>query len=709
MPHLENNSGIKLFTRVKWFEEAEDASLDARQKSERDRDYYDGKQLTAAETTELNKRGQPPVVINRIKRKVDFLTGSEVQTRTDPKAFPRNPGADEQSAEAATDSIRFVADNNRYETIRSDVWENMVIEGFGGAEVSVRRKGNEPEITIKGIMWDRLFYDPHSAHRNFTDAKYKGIVIWMDAADAIVRWPGAKDVIESTLASSTTAETYDDRPKFNVWVDAKRKRVRIVQMFYHHKQEWWESTFTKAGDVTPQRISPFVNDEGRPVCRLIMASSHVDRDNNRYGFVREMIDPQDEINKRRSKALHQVTMRQSRADKGAVDDVRSMKQELAKPDGHIETNPNTNFEILDNNDMTAGQFALLQNAIDEIDAMGPNASLSGKQQQELSGRALLAQQQGGFVELGRAIDARRQFDLDVYRAVWDRVRQFWGEEKWVRVTDNEQNVKFVGLNRPVTELEDRQGEFTQRAQGIQQLESEIPQLPPPEQSFATQQVAEAKMILVAQGRQAEQNVIRIENNVGEMDVDIIVDQSPDTTTIQVEQFEILAQMGQNIPFDILVEASQLRNKKELLERLRGQTPESQEQVQKQNQLVEQNAVLDLQKKEADIGLTKAESVEKMAKAEASARPEPIPEQNVEDPLDIRLKELEIEKKIAEIDNIRAQEAERKANALNKTTEAGAEAKEAQIPLQIIQGGGTRSIRLLRDGSGRLESAEVVSE
>ena len=196
--------------RVKWFEEAEDSSLSSRTKAERDRDYYDGKQLTSAEIKELTKRGQPPVVINRIKRKVDFLTGSEVQTRTDPKAFPRNQ-QDQGASEAATDAIRFVADNNRYESIRSDVWENMVIEGFGGAEVNVRQARRGPEITIKYIPWDRLFYDPHSAHRNFSDAKYKGVVIWMDAADAILKWPKARDLIETTLNSATTAETYDDR------------------------------------------------------------------------------------------------------------------------------------------------------------------------------------------------------------------------------------------------------------------------------------------------------------------------------------------------------------------------------------------------------------------------------------------------------------------------------------------------------------------
>ena len=61
---------------VDWFEESEEATRNARELSERDCDYYDNKQLTEAEVTELRKRGQPEIVINRIAPKIDFLVGS---------------------------------------------------------------------------------------------------------------------------------------------------------------------------------------------------------------------------------------------------------------------------------------------------------------------------------------------------------------------------------------------------------------------------------------------------------------------------------------------------------------------------------------------------------------------------------------------------------------------------------------------------------
>ena len=119
------------------FLSAEESTQQARELQERDRDYYDGKQLSAKEIEVLNKRGQPPIVINRIKPKVDTLEGLEKQQRTDPKAYPRNP-EDEESAEVATDALRYVADNVYLDAERALVWKDSLIEGIGMIQVTIR-------------------------------------------------------------------------------------------------------------------------------------------------------------------------------------------------------------------------------------------------------------------------------------------------------------------------------------------------------------------------------------------------------------------------------------------------------------------------------------------------------------------------------------------------------------------------------------------
>jgi len=52
-----------------------------------------------------------------------------------------------------------------------------------------------------------------------------------------------------------------------------------------------------------------VNEEKETEHAYEFASAFVDRDGGRYGAARQLLDVQDEINKRRSKALHLMSVR----------------------------------------------------------------------------------------------------------------------------------------------------------------------------------------------------------------------------------------------------------------------------------------------------------------------------------------------------------------------------------------------------------------
>ena len=571
---------------IDWFEESEEASSDARDKSERDRDYVDGKQLTSAQVETLKKRRQPPIVFNVIKDKVGFLMGVEKQTRTDPKAYPRTP-KHEQDAEAATDALRYVCENQDYQSRRSRVFRNLVIEGAGGIKMGIKDSKNGPEITLKQIAWDRFFYDPHSSEPDFSDARYLGEVVWMDYDDAKSTYKDAADALEQTYAGASLSDTYDDKPKHKVWADKGRKRVRIVQMYFKRDQRWYFAEFTKGG-LLKGGESPFTDEEQMPMCPLIMESAYVDRENNRYGEVRQYIDPQDEINKRRSKALHILNTRQIIYEVGAGVDTRSVRSELAKPDGAVGLPPGTMssgaFQVERNTDLSQGQAALLQDAVAFMDKSGPNAAMLGDAEGQ-SGRAIQAQQQGGMMEMGDLLDTMRRFDTRVYRMAWQMIRQFWTEERWVRVTDNEENIKFVGFNRPMTVADQLQEmDEPQRAQAMQQL-----QLMPNDPRLGI--------------------VTKIQNPTAEMDVDIIIEDAPDTITIQGEQFEHIMQVVPaliNAPpqfAEMIIQASQLRNKEQLLETLKGggeQDPQQQQMMQLQQQMQQVMAQLGIEKEKATV-------------------------------------------------------------------------------------------------------------
>jgi hypothetical protein len=576
---------------ITWFDDAEEATETARKHSERDRDYYDGKQFTSAELKILKDRGQPDIVINRIKPKVDFLMGYEASNRTDPRAFPRTP-QDEGAAEAATDALRFVKDKTDLDQLFSNTWENLMIEGLGGIELTVEQ-GRDGNMEIMPIRWDwdRLFYDPHSRRHDFSDARYLGGVLWMDEEEAREKWPEKADVIDLTVGESSFSSTYDDRP--DRWVSRSssaggRKRVRIVQMYYKEAGAWHHCTFTRGGKLESVAV-PFVDQNGDSWCPLILASAYIDRANNRYGLVRVMIGVQDEINKRRSKALHRLTMRQAIMEEGAVDDADRVKAELAKPDGLIKVNPGMRFELLEAGDKFVAELQLLQEAKNEIELMGPNAAMLGKDAGAPSGKAIQVNQQSGQTEIALLMDRHRHLKKRTYQRIWDLIRQYKTQEWWVRVTDDEKNVKFVGINRPVTAKE----ELAKRIQATGGPEDQIAQ--------QLQQIEQ-----LAQQDPSLSEVVRVENNPTEMFMDITIEEVPDVASVQEEQFAQLTALAPAVVFppQVYIEASSLRNKKRLLEVMNGKEQQDPVQAELQKIMAEQA----LKKTQAEIEKLQAETL-----------------------------------------------------------------------------------------------------
>jgi hypothetical protein len=547
-----------------WVTEFEDAMEDSRALSEKSRDYYDSKQWTEAEVRKLKAQKQAPTVSNRIKPKIDSLMGMETTNRTTAKAFPRTQ-KHEKASEAATESIRFVLKDNSFETVRSSAFENMLIEMSGGCEVIVKpskKDEKDYKVIINHIPCDRQFYDPHCRTKHVTEktSRYAGQIVWMDLDEAIDQYPEGKDVLNSMLDGSSA---FEDKPR---WFDSKRKRAKIVEIYYNKEGDIYYSCFTKTGYLEKPKISPYKNEEEETEWPYEYASLFVDRDGGRYGAVRQLLDMQDEINKRRSKALHLMSVRQVRGERGAVEDVEKARKELAKPDGYIETTPGMEFEVLKTGDMAAAQFNLLTEAKQEIDAVGANAALMGKTtNQDASGRALLAREAAGKTELAPVFDVLKGWDYRVYKKVWNRIHQYWKAEKWIRVTDDEQNLRWVGLNKPMT-----RGELAlQTAQ---------------EQGADPQALAQLQQQIAMDPMSKE--VVHTQNDIVEMDVDLVLDDVPDAITSQIEDFQTLGEMvksGFPIPPMAVIEASPLTNKSRILKMMKEQPqvpPQIQEQMKK---------------------------------------------------------------------------------------------------------------------------------
>lgn len=587
------------------FEESEDACRDNRIKAERDVDYFDDKQLTSDEVRELKKRGQPPIIKNRIKRKIQYLVGLEQNKRTDPRAMPRTP-KHEQDANSCTDALRFVVQSNRYDQTRSRCWWDIVAPGWGGVEVTVERRSDHanPRVVIKRTPWDRMFWDPHSSEIDFSDAGYLGVVLWMDKDEAVRRYgPQAAQVFDETL-SKGVAGSFEDKPVNYTWYSRDKRgnwRVRVVQMYYVDKEGIWQfCEFTKGGYLN-HGPSPWLDDEGKPEHPYSWRCAYIDRDNQRYGEIRGMIDTQDAINKRSSKLMHLGNSRQTFGTETAMSSQseRDMRTQLTKPDGHVRLAPGSefgkDFGIIPTGDMAQITSELLQFDLAESDLQGPNASMQGKGPAGQSGRAILANQQGGALESSPLFDQLQDMDHEAYRKVWRRIRQFWTAEDWVRVTDDENSLRWVGLNvQP------------QMPMGMGMM--------PPTLDNATGMPVQPPMAMPPPG--ATQQIMQ--TPLSQVDVDIIIDDAPHVGTIQQEEFIALADLaskGFPIPPKVIIKASSLRAKGELLadmakaEQAQANQPNPEQQrMQAELQLEQAKAQAQMQLKQQELQAKQAEKM-----------------------------------------------------------------------------------------------------
>ena len=476
------------------------------------RRYYHGAQWTDKQIKAFNKRRQPVVTYNRIGRKINAVVGLLEKQRTDPKGFPRTP-KHEEGAEIATAVLRYVCDEQEWPAKSPIAGLNGAVDGIGGIELLLEQgdKG-DVEVGLEDVDPSSFFYDPRSLKMDFSDARYMGVAKWADIEAAIELAPHLESQIRASVESGSELTTNPDHEQKWFSTTDDGKKIRIVDHWYMKGGKWFWCLYTGSLKLAWGE-SPFVDEKGKTFCKYIMYSANVDHDGDRYGFVRNMKSSQDEINQRRSKGLHILNSRRMIIEKGAGMDVEKVRAEAARPDGVIEHAPGTKAPEFDDNGKgqeLTGQLKFLEDAKAEIENYGFNPALIGSGVQDMSGRAIQLQQQAGIAELGPYLLAFKGWKLRVYRAIWNAVQHHWTGERWVRVTDDEKVAHHFKINELVVDP----------ATGIP----------------------------------------TIMNALGSLDVDIIIDEGPDTINMQADAYDtlsIMAQKGQQVPPEVIIELSPL--------------------------------------------------------------------------------------------------------------------------------------------------------
>jgi hypothetical protein len=547
------------------------------QEQRESRRYFHSRQWTDADLEIFKKRRQPVVTDNRIQSKINFVVGMEQRQRRDPKAYPRGD-QDGNGAALATMALRFVCDQNHWESLASDVFLDGLMTGIGLAWVGVKHGKDGLDPQLKHCQADRFFYDPRSNKNDFSDARYMGVHLWMDVDELAEEHPDKAEAIEGMMDKDGGLSLISDADREEQWGDFERRRVRVVEMYEKRPLRsvvggygWFYLKFT-GSTLLDSMWSPYLDEEGTPDCPYIAWSPNVDERGDRYGMVRLLRPMQDEINHRRSKLLHRVNVNRIHLQQGLVDDETDVREQLARPDGIVKHNGvwGKNIGIIDQSFEAKGEADLLLMAQSSLENLGPNVGLIGKGGgvADQSGRAIMAQKDSGSIELSPIFDRLRDWKLRCYRKMWGRVKSAWTNERWIRVTEHDDAPQAIGINQH--QIDPMTGQ------------------------------------------------IQSSNVIAEIDVDIILDEGPDTIVQREEMLQTFAQLGEAAagPLGkVLIELSNVPDKDKLLAMIDKATAPDPMVMQLQQRMADLEASLkaaQVGKMHADTEKTRADTILTMA-------------------------------------------------------------------------------------------------
>lgn len=492
-----------------WYDQEWERQAHNRYQMAIDEDYYDSLQWTEEDAAELMERGQAPVVYNEIKPTIDWMIGTERRTRIDYKVLPRRKEGNDD-AEVKTKLMKYLSDANKEPYARSHSFASSCKAGLGWLEVGVRGDQTDEPIFYRSQNWRYMLYDSNGVERDLSDSRYVFRWKYLDEDVACAYFPERNSIIKSSVidgAYSVTAENEDElwymgarvtepgqdyasastgkyRPyDGSAFSTTRRKRVKFVECWYRlpvrvkiihggqfdgdvfdarstaHKGEYDVGNCTLFDKVVMQvRVaiytekglvweseSPYNHDRFPFVPIWAYRRS---RDNAPYSPIRSMRDPQDSLNKRGSKALWIVSSNRVIMDKGAVDDIDDLRDEVARPDSIIEKNPGKQLDIERDIALAEEHLRLMDRDMVYIRNGGgvTNENL-GRQTNADSGKAIIArQEQGGVVtteifdNLRYAVQLAGEMELSL-------IEQYYTDEKVVRIVGDRGTAQFVEVNQ----------------------------------------------------------------------------------------------------------------------------------------------------------------------------------------------------------------------------------------------------------------------
>lgn len=214
-----------------WRRESKLAWQDAMNEFKKDFQFRLGDQWPSDLVARLSPN-QVPLALNILKKRVDTLSGSERQNRTDIKVLPIE-GADQVEADVYTKLIKWVMDDRWSQHYVSEAFKDACTCGIGWIEVgmSFDYDPKNGDFIVRNESPFKIMPDPRFTRRDFDDCDYIMRGAWVDKDRLLAAYskiPGASEKIKSSNPSPESEFTISPFRK----PGTGSNNVNVVECFY---------------------------------------------------------------------------------------------------------------------------------------------------------------------------------------------------------------------------------------------------------------------------------------------------------------------------------------------------------------------------------------------------------------------------------------------------------------------------------------------
>jgi hypothetical protein len=603
-------------------------------------DYYRGEQWDQEDEAQLENEGRPALTINTILPTVNTILGEQSTRRADIQFKPRR-GGDADVAHTLTKLYMQIAENNKLDWVEQQVFsDGLIMDGRGYFDVRMDFSDHvegEVRVTAKDPLdilidpdakdadpktWNEVFETKWMTLDEIEElyGKQKADRLLFVAENGMTFGADSVEYHETRFGDTENSNEYfgDSIPG-----DDEYRNVKSLRVIERQHKKLSRASFFVDPDTGDQRQCPDEWNERKckkfakeynltlisKVIRKIRWTVTCDqvvlhddwspynqftivpffcyfRRGRPFGVVRNLLSPQEQLNKIASQELHIVNttansgwMVESGSLVGMTAD--DLEEHGAETGLVLEyARGTTPPQKIGANQIPTGLDRIAQKAALNIKTIsGVNDSMLGTDSAEVSGIAIQAKQNRGAVMIQVPLDNLRKARQYLAEHILNLIQTFYTEQRVIQVTN------------------------------------ESDPLQPREEMIINQETPEGQVI----------------NDLTLGEYDVIVATAPARDSFDEVQFAeaiSLRQVGVAVPDDAIVEYSHLAKKGELAKRIRtltGQeppTPEQAEAMAQQQQIQMMQLQLEIAKQEAEVQKLQSEAALNIAKVQDTTDVDP---------------------------------------------------------------------------------------